>query len=174
MDIGYGSINDKATLLDTYTGGLNMLTGLTSDAVRNMTGDEFKAAFQEAVSDSPIGLIGEAALAMDDYVNASDADLQTAKDTMHDVLGSTLDDMTKSIQTLGTVYSDLGNKYKVLETTETRLNTIQDALQEQYTDKLGADPYAAIMEMYNNNYSYNAALKVGANLMGASLFDFMK
>ncbi|MCC8024773.1 MAG: flagellar hook-basal body protein [Clostridium sp.] len=174
VDIGYGSINDKATLLDTYTGGLNMLTGLTSDAVRNMTGDEFKAAFQEAVSDSPIGLIGEAALAMDDYVNASDADLQTAKDTMHDVLGSTLDDMTKSIQTLGTVYSDLGNKYKVLETTETRLNTIQDALQEQYTDKLGADPYAAIMEMYNNNYSYNAALKVGANLMGASLFDFMK
>ena len=79
-----------------------------------------------------------------------------------------------SIHTIGTVYSDLGNKYKILETTETRLKTIQDSLTEQYKDKLGADPYAAIMEMYNNNYSYNAALKVGANLMGSSLFDFMK
>lgn len=151
-----------------------MLTGLTSDAVRNMSMDEFKSAFQKSISDSPVGLIGEAALAINDYINSSDADSQTAKSTMNTVLGNAMDSMTKSIQTMGTVYSDLGNKYKILETTETRLKGIQDALKEQYADKLGADPYAAIMEMYNNNYSYNAALKVGVNMMGASLFDFMK
>ncbi len=174
VDVGYGTLNDKSTLLDTYTGGLNMLTGLTSDAVRNMTDAEFKASFTKAISDSPLGLIGEAALVIKDYSDAPAVDKEKAHGMMHDVLGKTLDSMTASIHTIGTVYSDLGNKYKILETTETRLKTIQDSLTEQYKDKLGADPYAAIMEMYNNNYSYNAALKVGANLMGSSLFDFMK
>ena len=47
-------------------------------------------------------------------------------------------------------------------------------MQEQYNDLLGADPYMAIMEMFNNQYSYNAALQVGSNLMNTSLFDFMR
>ena len=33
VDIGYGLISDRSTLLDTYTGGLNVLTGLSSDTV---------------------------------------------------------------------------------------------------------------------------------------------
>ena len=36
MDIGYGTISDRETLMDTYTGGLNAITGLSSDAVRAM------------------------------------------------------------------------------------------------------------------------------------------
>lgn len=174
VDIGYGTIDDKSTLLDTYTGGLNMLTGMSSDSVKNMTDAEFKNAFTKAISDSPLGLVGEAALAIDDYAAADPDDKADAQDVMHKVLGKTMDSMTESIHTIGTVYADLGNKSKILETTETRLKNIQDSLTEQYADKLGADPYAAIMEMYNNNYAYNAALKVGANLMGSSLFDFMR
>lgn len=39
VDIGYGSIQDKTTLLDTYTGGMNVLTGITSDAIRTWKKD---------------------------------------------------------------------------------------------------------------------------------------
>ncbi len=93
---------------------------------------------------------------------------------MDEKLKGVLTEMTGAEQTLSTVYSDLGNKYRLLETTESRLNTKADNLKKQYSDKLGADPYEAIMEMYNNNYAYNAALKVGSQLMSSSLFDFVR
>ena len=92
---------------------------------------------------------------------------------MHDVLGKTLEAMTDAEQTLTTVYSDLGNKYKLLDDTEDRLNDISDALKVQYKDTVGADPYESIMEMFNNQYAYNASLQIGSKLMGSSLFDFM-
>ena len=82
--------------------------------------------------------------------------------------------MTGAEQKLSTVYADLGNKYRLLETTENKLNTTADSLKTQYKEKLGVDPYEAIMEMYNNNYAYNAALKVGSQLMSSSLFDFVR
>ena len=37
VDIGYGDISNRQSLLDTYTGGLNMLTGLTSDSLNAMS-----------------------------------------------------------------------------------------------------------------------------------------
>ena len=52
------------------------------------------------------------------------------------------------------------------------MDSIEDALTEQYKDTLGADPYASIMEMFNNQYSYNAALQVGSKLMSSSLFEW--
>ncbi len=82
--------------------------------------------------------------------------------------------MTQTEHTVSTVYSDLGNKYKALDDTQTKMKKVQDSMQEQYNDLLGADPYMAIMEMFNNQYSYNAALQVGSNLMNTSLFDFMR
>ena len=81
--------------------------------------------------------------------------------------------MSATEQNVTTVYSDLGNKYQLLETMETKLNAFSDSLKEQYKDKLGADPYEAIMEIFNNQYSYNAALQVGSKIMGSSLFDFI-
>ena len=119
VDIGYGDISNRQSLLDTYTGGLNMLTGLTSDSL-----------------------------------NAKDA-----ANTEH---------------TISTIYSDLGNKYSLVETTKTRLDTLSDNLTEEYKDILGADPYEAITEMFSYQYSYSAALKMGSNLMQSSLFDFIK
>ena len=40
VDIGYGDIRDRETLLDTYTGGLNILTGVNSDAVRSLNAQD--------------------------------------------------------------------------------------------------------------------------------------
>ena len=180
IDIGYGSINDRDTLLDTYTGGLNVLTGYNSDAVRAMAGPNGAnntTAFNNimegsngeyGMDNSAIALIGKAIFAIEDYQETGD------KEKLDDMLASTIDSMTTAERTLSTTYSDLGNKSKVLDETATRLDSIEDSLNEQYKDTLGADPYAAIMEMFNNQYAYNAALQVGSKLMTTSLFDFVR
>ena len=85
-----------------------------------------------------------------------------------------MDQMAQTEHTVSTIYSDLGNKYSLLETTETRLNTVTDLLEEQYSEKLGADPAEAITEMYSHQYAYNASLQLGSSLMQSSLFDFMR
>lgn len=174
MDLGYGSIHDRSTLMDTYTGGLNVLTGLNSDAVIAGAGDPATDPngkdILDYLNESAVALIGQAVLSVDSYKASGTGD----KTQLYDVLGKTIEQMTQTEHTISTVYSDLGNKYKALDDTQTKMKKVQDSMQEQYNDLLGADPYMAIMEMFNNQYSYNAALQVGSNLMNTSLFDFMR
>lgn len=186
IDIGYGSIREKDstgtrdTLLDTFTGGLNLLTGLTSDAIRTdvaksegnsptTTTEDIIERVENALTNSPLGLIGRAIQTIDDNLNSG----EQKRDIMHDTLGDLITKMTETEHTVSTVYSDLGNKYHLLETTEDKLNIEKNSLTEEYKDKLGADPYESIIEMYNNQYAYNASLQVGSKLMSSSLFDFM-
>lgn len=180
VDIGYGLLSDRSTLLDTYTGGLNVLTGLSSDTVKAANGSNPQKAreeIMERLNQSPFGLIGKAALAIQEYEDASHSGdgalASTKKAKAIESLGETIEEMSATEQNVTTVYSDLGTKYQLLDTMETKLNTLSDSLMEQYKEKLGADPYEAIMEMFNNQYSYNAALQVGSKLMGSSLFDFI-
>ncbi len=165
MDLGYGSIHDRSTLMDTYTGGLNVLTGLNSDAVIAGAGDPATDPngkdILDYLNESAVALIGQAVLSVDSYKASGTGD----KTQLYDVLGKTIEQMTQTEHTISTVYSDLGNKYKALDDTQTKMKKVQDSMQEQYNDLLGADPYMAIMEMFNNQYSYNAALQVGSNLM---------
>lgn len=174
MDLGYGSIHDRSTLMDTYTGGLNVLTGLNSDAVIAGAGDPATDPngkdILDYLNESAVALIGQAVLSVDSYKASGTGD----KTQLYEVLGKTIEQMTQTEHTVSTVYSDLGNKYKALDDTQTKMKKVQDSMQEQYNDLLGADPYMAIMEMFNNQYSYNAALQVGFNLMNTSLFDFMR
>lgn len=188
VDIGYGDISNKnpqfatldlrGTLLDTYTGGFNLLTGINSDEViarKNDTPSTAEDFIMERLNKSPLALIGQASLAIDNNLHGNpDGGERISKDQLHDILGETIEDMTVTEHTVSTVYSDLGNKYKLLEDTDDKLKILQDSLTEQYTDILGADPYASIMEMFNNQNSYNAALRVGSQLMSSSLFDFMR
>ena len=175
MDLGYGYIGDRDSLIDTYTGGLNVLTGITSKTARDMISlgktDDLKALIQERMNGSAIALTGQAAFAVQDYI---DNPTQDGLNTMNKVLGDTLTEMDASSIRLGTIYEELGIKYSRLDDTHTRLLSVQDSLTEAYADKLGADPYEAIMEMVSNQYSYNAALQVGSKLMETSLFDFMR
>lgn len=190
VDIGYGDISSKNpqykgnhldvrdTLLDTYTGGFNLLTGINSDEIiarKNATPPPAQSAedyIMERLNKSPLALIGQASLAIDNNLSGDAATIN--KDELHDILGQTIEDMTVTEHTVSTVYSDLGNKYKLLEDTDAKLKILQDSLTEQYKDILGADPYASVLEMYNNNYAYNAALRVGSQIMSSSLFDFMR
>lgn len=184
IDLGYGSVRDHNTLLDTYTGGLNVLTGLTSDAVKGGAGDGKTNPNAPANSDpdddilaylnkSPLALIGRAVQAVDKYVGeANDPDRDRSE--LNHLLSATITDMVTTEHRVSAVYSDLGNKYRLLEDTTDKLSLEKNNLTEQYTDVWGADPYEAIVEMYNSQQAYNAALKVGTNLMSSSLFDFMR
>ena len=184
MDLGYGDIRDHSTLLDTYTGGLNLLTGLTSDSIissSNTAGFDAETyvnyTIMQKLTDGPLGLIAQTVKSMDNYLAEGSADhpeLEDDREKLDKDLARLMDEMAVSEHTTSTVYSDLGNKYKILEDTETRLNTLKDALTVQYKDVVGADPYASIYEMFNNQYAYNAALQVGSNLMQSSLFDFVR
>lgn len=166
MDIGYGTIYDRETLVDTYTGGLNAITGLSSDTVKAM--NDPKDLIKERLNESPIGLIAQAVKSIDTYMEDGE------RTKFRETLAPVMDKMTTSEHRLGTVYSDLGNKYNILGTTEERLGLDKINLTEQYKNKLGADPYDSIIEMYSYQQSYNAALKVSSYMFGTSLFDFMR
>lgn len=175
IDIGYGSISNRDTLLDTYTGGLNILTGLNSDAVRSLNDGTTNASdrIMEALSQSPIALVSKAIISINDY-NSESSPSNGDKDLLDSRLAATIDEMTVTEHTISTAYSDLGNKYLLLEETGKKLDSVEDSLMEQYKDVLGADPYASVMEMFTNQYAYNAALQVGSKLMTSSLFDFVR
>lgn len=177
IDIGYGSIRDHDTLLDTYTGGINVLTGLTSDAVRGGAGDKNNDPNGKSIIDylneSPLALIGRSVQAIDKYVGAA-GDPDRDRSELNHLLSATITDMVTTEHRVSAVYSDLGNKYRLLDDTADKLSLEKNNLTEQYTDVWGADPYESIVEMYNSQQAYNAALKVGTNLMSSSLFDFMR
>lgn len=173
VDVGYGTISQRDTLIDTFTGGINILTGITSDSVDLTALSPSENTILEKLTDSSLGLVLQSIHVIDDYIHPQGGG-EADRGVMSDQLGDILTKMTTAEQGLGSIYSDLGNKYNLLETTEARLNNTADALTTQYKDKLGADPYESIMEMYNNNYAYNAALKVGSQLLSSSLFDFVR
>lgn len=168
MDVGYGNISEPDTLLDTNTGGLNLITGLSAGAMNAMSDGQAKNEVINRLNNSPIALAGKAVIASDNYIGGG------SRKDFSSALGSVMDTMTDTEHSVSTVYSDLGNKYSLLESTEEKLTTIKLALTEQYKEKLGADPYEAITEMFSYQQSYNAALRVGSNMMSSSLFDFVK
>ena len=168
MDVGYGNISEPDTLLDTNTGGLNLITGLSAGAMNAMSDSQAKDEVIKRLNNSPVARVGKAVIASDNYIGGG------SREDFSSALGTVMDTMTDTEHSVSTVYSDLGNKYSLLESTEEKLTTIKLALTEQYKEKLGADPYEAITEMFSYQQSYNAALRVGSNMMSSSLFDFVK
>ena len=168
MDVGYGNISEPDTLLDTNTGGLNLITGLSAGAMNAMSDSQARDEVISRLNNSPVALVGKAVIASDNYIGGG------SREDFSSALGSVMDTMTETEHSVSTVYSDLGNKYSLLESTEEKLTTIKLAPTEQYKEKLGADPYEAITEMFSYQQSYNAALRVGSNMMSSSLFDFVK
>lgn len=175
VDVGYGYIGDRSTLLDTFVGGLNVLTGMTSQEVRTKAisdPDGLKDDILAGLNSSPLALAGKGVAEVQNYLD--DPEAPGAEDRLTKSIDAVLGEISNTSDRLGIMYIEIGNKYSRLEDTETRLTKLSTELKEAYTDKLGADPYEAIMEMYYHRYSYNAALQVSSNLMGSSLFDFMR
>ena len=111
--------------------------------------------------------MGQAIAATETYLD--DGDLKKYSG----YLGGVMDEMTLTEDKISNVYSDLGTKYSLIDTTEDRLKDIKNGLIEQYKDKLGADPYESIMEMFSFQQSYNASLQLSSKLMESSLFNFI-
>lgn len=165
VDIGYGTIDDKTTLLDTFTGGFNVLTGINTSQAAGLKSPQ---DILDALNNSSAGLVGKAIAASDDYLKGDMTQNDYTK-----YLGQVMDDMAVAEHKISTVYSDLGTKYALIDTTEDKLKLLQDGLKEQYKDKLGADPYEAIMEMFSYQQSYTASLQLSSKLMESSLFNFI-
>ena len=70
--------------------------------------------------------------------------------------------------------ASLGTKSKFLETTETRLKAYNDTLNARIAEVENVDMPEAISTYLWQGYAYNAALKVGTNIISNSLIDFMK
>ena len=179
MDVGYGNVHDTNTLIDTYTGGLNVLTGYTSDVIKKSNGNITVADIEKALGNSAVGLTGQAIDTLDKYIKFLDNDRTPAgdnidKDEFSKRLNSVLDEIDVSSSKLSSIYSDLGSKYNQLEKTADRLSDEKIALETQYKEVLGADPYEAIIEMFSHQRSYQASLQVSANLMNMSLFSYMR
>lgn len=185
VDVGYGSISDKDTLIDTYTNGMNILTGYTSDVMRSENSGVVLEDIEKALADSAIGITGQAIIKMNQYIRYLDSGSEEAgtgsdglktidKDTFFNDLGNLIEKIDIASHSLGTAYSVIGNKYSLLETTADKLEEMEISLEEQYSDLLGADPYDSIIEMYSYQQSYYAALQVSSNIMSTSLFDFIK
>lgn len=184
IDIGYGTIQDRSTLLDTFTGGMNILTGISSDAALASKDSTDPTSLEanpslilEKLSKGPLGMVAQAALAIEDYqqVSPEPADLKEAAEAKLDsVLGSTIEGMTLAERSVSSMYADLGNKYSLIDDMQERFSTLKVTMESQYKDILGADQYESVLEMFNNRSSYNAALQVSSKLMSSSLFDFVR
>lgn len=70
--------------------------------------------------------------------------------------------------------TSIGTKSDFLETTQTRLEENKLNLEIQLDQVVNADPAEAITQFAWAQYAYNAALKVGTNILTPSFIDFMK
>ena len=187
MSTGYGSLRDRSTLLDTYTGGLNMITGLSSDTLKGLSDTDAinrikgasnggpVVAEEDSLMNSPVALLSKSVLTTHNYVKAlkTNTNVSTAKERFHKDLSDFINQNDDSEPRVSDTYRVLGIKYAALEATQSKLDITMDTLQAEYSSKLAIDPYDAVVKMYSYQYSYNAAMKVGANIMQSSLFDFV-
>ena len=187
MSTGYGSLRDRSTLLDTYTGGLNMITGLSSDTLKGLSDTDAinrikgasnggpVVAEEDSLMNSPVALLSKSVLTTHNYVKAlkTNTNVSTAKERFHKDLSDFINQNDDSESRVSDTYRVLGIKYAALEATQSKLDITMDTLQAEYSSKLAIDPYDAVVKMYSYQYSYNAAMKVGANIRQSSLFDFV-
>ncbi|MGI6112077.1 MAG: hypothetical protein ACOYBK_07455 [Bilifractor sp.] len=180
MSLGYGSLEKRQTLPDTFTGGLNMLTGIDSSGLKELNTTTATATIKEQLAQTPVALTAQALLATNKYLKVKENSADTSADQNQALkdLSSTLTDVIgkwdDSEQRVSNTYRELGIRESTLETVQTRLSSTKDTLQSQYKDKVGIDTYDAIVKMYSQQYSYTAAMKVGSNIMQSSLFDYVK
>lgn len=108
-----------------------------------------------------ISLAGEIADVLDqeDFDEAKYKELLNAFD---DARGLLADNLTT-----------IGTRTNFLENTKDRLEDQQINLTEQYDNVVNVDMAEAITEFSWAQYAYNAALKIGTNILSPSFIDFM-
>ena len=177
MSIGYGDINTVETLPDTYYGGLNMITGLTSDKLRAMNDTDAKEAIKNAMNTSAFGLNAQAVDATNNYYenfNRTDAEKETARQRLNEDLNYVIGNWDHAMINVSNTFRRIGVATATLEEVDNQLQTAEDTYIKEYNDHMAIDTYDAIVQMYQHMYSYNAAMQVGSKIMQNSLFDFVQ
>ncbi|ETP72149.1 hypothetical protein UYO_1844 [Lachnospiraceae bacterium JC7] len=187
MSLGYGDITNRTTLPDTYYGGLNMVTGITSDKLREMDPADPPTypqtvidTFKDAMNNSAFGLNARAICATGEYLETFDESQFTedqhaaAQEAMNADLAYVLENWDGAMQKVSNTFRRIGVVTSTLEDVQSRLQTAQDSYIKEYNDHLAIDTYDAIVKMYQNQFSYNAAMQVGSKIMQNSLFDFVR
>lgn len=101
------------------------------------------------------------------------ADLLEADTFDRDAYGELWDQFRESSKAAQNTMTELGNKTRLLETTQSRIENQQINIQEQYNNEIGIEPAEAITNMAWAQYAYSSALKVGTSIIGPSLLDFI-
>lgn len=96
---------------------------------------------------------------------ASDKDRQTAL-RLNEKLQNSIDEVTNK-------WTELSGQTTYLESNENRLTQMSDNLNEQILDIEQVNLANAITDFSWAQYCYNAALKVGSNILSQSLIDYM-
>lgn len=178
MSVGYGDINQLSTLPETFTNGLNVITGIRSDALRiqnNSSSENAQNNVTESMKTTPIALTIRAALSTNKYLKSeSSGDESMSREELGNVVTDVIGGWDESEQNVVSSYEAIGNTQSALNDTKDRLDSLSDTLNKQYKDTLGVDPYDAIVQMYQRQYSYDAAMKVGSNVMQSNLFQYVQ
>lgn len=107
-------------------------------------------------------------------LSSCDADGKYAKDTDAGDVQRLTAKLDKALGSLVIKWTDLDGETNYLQTTEERLTENTYALQEQITGLEQVDQADAISAFSWAQYCYNAALRVGSDIVGQSLIDFMR
>lgn len=91
-----------------------------------------------------------------------------------DKLKELLDAFDNGRNNVLTQVTTLGTKTEFLTTTKDRLEASEFSLATQYDKVVNVDMAGAISDFSWAQYAYNAALKVGTNILSPSFIDFMK
>lgn len=84
-----------------------------------------------------------------------------------------LDKFESALQSAIGYYTELDVKQSFLNAQESRLTDIKDNLNEQIYNVEDIDAAEAIMNMSYAQYCYSAALKIGTQILGQSLIDYI-
>ena len=177
MSLGYGDINTVETLPDTYYGGLNMVTGLTSDKLRAMNDADAKEAIKSAMNTSAFGLNAQAVDATNNFYEAfkkTDAEKEAAYQRLNEDLSYVIGNLDHAMINVSNTFRRIGVATATLDEVDNQLQIAEDTYIKEYNDHMAIDTYDAIVQMYQHMYSYNAAMQVGSKIMQNSLFDFVQ
>ena len=81
--------------------------------------------------------------------------------------------LEESLDDLHSNFVQLDTRATFINTNAERLDSLDDSLNEQITSIEDVDPADAITALMWAQYSYNAALRIGTNLLSQSLIDYM-
>lgn len=149
--IGYG------TRVVTLNSGKEVTVPKNIISILNQMGDIYSSCSAEdgSFSDTPITTLDGKQVSQEDMAEALEKGMEASMDDMHAKF----------------IAHDTRNTF--IKTNADRLDSLDDSLNEQITDMEDIDPADAITALMWAQYSYNAALRIGTNLLSQSLIDYM-